>query len=107
MSAREEILALEEQLRQAELGPDPIFFERRLADDAVLDGQLAKSKVVAAPRARPRGGRDLQRGIRSESSDAHPQVHARLAEKGRRMADHRGLCMAPAVMPSARHSAAE
>ena len=48
MSARDQVLALEEQLRQAELGPDPAFFERRLADDAVLDGQLAKSKVVAA-----------------------------------------------------------
>jgi hypothetical protein len=48
MSVRDEILALEEQLRQAELGPDPAFFERVLADDAVLDGQLAKSKVVAA-----------------------------------------------------------
>jgi len=48
MSVHDEILALEEQLRQAELGPDPAFFERRLADDAVLDGQLAKSKVVAA-----------------------------------------------------------
>ncbi|HYQ27308.1 MAG TPA: hypothetical protein VER04_08810 [Polyangiaceae bacterium] len=30
MSAREEILALEEQLRLAELGPDPTFFARRL-----------------------------------------------------------------------------
>src|SRR5438105_1429234 len=48
MSARDEILALEEQLRQAELGPDPAFFERRLADNAVLDGQLQKPKVVAA-----------------------------------------------------------
>ena len=48
MSVREEILALEEQLRQAELAPDPGFFERVLADDAVLDGQLAKAKVVAA-----------------------------------------------------------
>ena len=48
MSVREEILALEEQLRQAELGPDPTFFERALADNAVLDGELAKAKVVAA-----------------------------------------------------------
>lgn len=48
MSVRGEILALEEALRQAELGPDPAFFERVLADDALLDGQLAKSKVVAA-----------------------------------------------------------
>lgn len=54
MSVHDEILALEEQLRQAELGPDPAFFERRLADDAVLDGQLAKSKVVAAHQ--PGGG---------------------------------------------------
>jgi len=50
MSVREEILALEEQLRQAELGPDAAFFERVLADDVVLDGQLAKSKVVEAHR---------------------------------------------------------
>jgi len=48
MSVRDEILDLEEALRQAELGPDPAFFERVLADDAVLDGQLAKSKIVAA-----------------------------------------------------------
>lgn len=48
MSAREEILALEEELREAELGPDPAFFERNLADNAVLDGQLLKAKVVAA-----------------------------------------------------------
>jgi uncharacterized protein (TIGR02246 family) len=48
-----EIAALEEQLRQAELGPDPKFFEAVLADDAVLvaqDGQpsFAKSQVVQA-----------------------------------------------------------
>jgi len=48
MSARDEVLALEGQLRQAELGPDPAFFERYLKDDAVLDGQFQKSKVVAA-----------------------------------------------------------
>ena len=51
MSTREEILDMEEQLRLAELGPDAAFFERTLANDAVLDGQLAKSKVVAAHRA--------------------------------------------------------
>jgi ketosteroid isomerase-like protein len=50
MTVREEILALEEQLRLAELGPDATFFERFLADDVVLDGQLAKSKVVEAHR---------------------------------------------------------
>jgi len=51
MSAREEILALEEELRQAELGPDASFFERVLADDAVLDGQRMKAQVVAAHQA--------------------------------------------------------
>lgn len=48
MSTRDEILALEEQLRQAELGPDPTFFETHLADDVLLDGQRLKAKVVAA-----------------------------------------------------------
>jgi hypothetical protein len=48
-----EISALEERLRQAELGPDPTFFEEALADGAVLvaqDGKpsFAKAQVVAA-----------------------------------------------------------
>jgi hypothetical protein len=50
MSTREEIMYLEERLRQAELGPDPSFFEEHLADDAVLDGQQLKAKVVDAHR---------------------------------------------------------
>jgi len=49
-----EIAALEEQLRLAELGPDPNFFERVLADQVVMvvDGQaaFAKQKVVDAHR---------------------------------------------------------
>ena len=48
MSVVAEIRELEERLRQAELGPDPRFFEEHLADDALLDGQRAKEKVVAA-----------------------------------------------------------
>jgi len=32
-----QILALEEELRLAELGPDAAFFPRVLSDDAVLD----------------------------------------------------------------------
>jgi ketosteroid isomerase-like protein len=52
---RDEIAALEERLRQAELGPDPQVFEELLADDAVLVDQtgssaLAKRKVVEAHR---------------------------------------------------------
>jgi hypothetical protein len=46
----EEIKELEDRLRQAELGPDPEFFAQVLADDAVLDGQRAKSKVIEAHR---------------------------------------------------------
>jgi uncharacterized protein (TIGR02246 family) len=48
-----EIRALEERLRLAELGPDPNFFAEALADDAVLVDEngrpaFAKSKVVEA-----------------------------------------------------------
>lgn len=50
MSTVDEIMALEEELRQAELGPDPAFFERVLADDVLLDGQRLKSRVVEAHR---------------------------------------------------------
>jgi hypothetical protein len=50
-----EVTAMEERLRQAELGPDPHFFEEALADNAVLvfqDGQAGfwKSKIVEAHR---------------------------------------------------------
>jgi hypothetical protein len=48
MSTIDEIASLEESLRQAELGPDPTFFERVLADTALIDGERAKAKVVAA-----------------------------------------------------------
>ena len=48
MTTKEEILKLEEELRQAELGPNPDFFQRVLADEALLDGQKLKSKVVEA-----------------------------------------------------------
>lgn len=52
-NARTEIDALEERLRQAELGPDSTVFEELSADDAILiaqDGQpaFAKKQVVAA-----------------------------------------------------------
>ena len=48
-----EIIALEEQLRLAELGPDPKFFEDHLDDQAVLVSETgepfaAKVKVVEA-----------------------------------------------------------
>jgi uncharacterized protein (TIGR02246 family) len=50
----EQITELEEQLRQAELGPDADFFEKILADDAVMVSEgkpsFAKSQVVEAHR---------------------------------------------------------
>jgi len=54
MSTVEEIIALEERLRRAELGPDPAFFETMVADDALIDGLRIKAKIVAAHR--PSGG---------------------------------------------------
>lgn len=53
MSNIEEVTQLEAQLRQAELGPDPAFFATYLADDAVLDGQRLKAKVVEAHQPGP------------------------------------------------------
>jgi ketosteroid isomerase-like protein len=54
-TVKQEIAALEERLLQAELGPDPSFYEQYLADDAVLVDQngtpaFAKGKVVEAHR---------------------------------------------------------
>lgn len=50
MAAIDEVQALEAGLREAELGPDPDWFETHLADDALLDGQRLKAKVVEAHR---------------------------------------------------------
>src|SRR5262245_25971528 len=66
MSTTDEIMHLEERLRQAELGPDPAFFEEYLADDAVLDGQQMKAKVVEAHR--PGSGKG-QKFTKVEMSD--------------------------------------
>jgi hypothetical protein len=52
MNVRDEIAAIEEQLREAELAPDSSVFERVLADDAVFvsngDASFAKRDVVQA-----------------------------------------------------------
>ncbi|MDO8508406.1 MAG: nuclear transport factor 2 family protein [Nanoarchaeota archaeon] len=51
-SVQNEIAVLEENLRLAELGPDPKFFEEALSDNAILVSDegilLAKSKIVEA-----------------------------------------------------------
>ena len=64
MSTVEEIRQLEEELRQAELGPNPDFFEMHIADEALIDGQQVKSKIVEAHR--PRG---TAKFTRAEMSD--------------------------------------
>ena len=115
MSTRSEITELEERLRQAELGPDPAFFQEALADEAVLVGQdgqpaMPKAKVVQAhqPGSGPKFTRvemsDMQivehdsaavvtcKGdIRRPERGRHAQVHARVAEAQRTLADHRGV----------------
>ena len=60
-TVQNEIAALEQRLRFAELGSEPGFFEAVLADDVVIvgdDGQpfFAKTKVVEAhqPGTRPK-----------------------------------------------------
>jgi hypothetical protein len=42
----DEIRKLEEQMIQAELGPDPDYFARVLDDNALLDGKKLKAFVV-------------------------------------------------------------
>jgi hypothetical protein len=60
MNNQAEIGALEQRLRDAELGPDPRFFQEAIADDAVIVGEdgsaLAKAKIVQAhqPGAAPK-----------------------------------------------------
>jgi uncharacterized protein YchJ len=58
-----EIAALEECLRQAELGPDPTFFEHVLADDAVLvsDGHAALAKRTVVEAHQPANGTKFTR----------------------------------------------
>jgi hypothetical protein len=58
MSTIEEIKALEQELRQAELGPNPEFFEKHLADEAIMvsDGKAAKMKSLVVEAHRPGKG---------------------------------------------------
>src|SRR5687768_13587156 len=53
MSTIDEIRELERRLEKAELGPDPMFFEEILADEAIIDGQRAKKKIVEAHQPGP------------------------------------------------------
>lgn len=63
-----EITALEEQLRLAELGPDPGFFERVIADQAVMvtDGQAALAKRQIVEAHRPGKGPKFTRVVMSD-----------------------------------------
>jgi len=70
MSLRQEIEEMEEKLRQAELGPDPHFFEEALADDVILiasDGDIfIKEQVVEAHRPDSEVGQKFTRVEMSE-----------------------------------------
>lgn len=68
-SIEEEIRALENQLIEAELGPDPAFFESHLADEAVMlagDGKTAFTKQQIVESHRPGQGPGF---VRVEMSD--------------------------------------
>lgn len=78
MSVRDEILALEEQLRQAELGPDPAFFAKHL-DDAMLfvaDGKANQMKQFIVEMHQPGKG---QKFTRVEMSDMNIIDHGTAA----------------------------
>ena len=51
-SVRDEIAALEERLRSAELGPDPRVFEELLADDAIPSVRLGHLRRYGRLRGR-------------------------------------------------------
>ena len=67
-SVESEIASLEESLRQAELGPDPNFFERHVDDNMVFiaDGQASRPKAHIVEAHRP--GK-AQKFTRVEMSD--------------------------------------
>lgn len=52
ITVKSEVAALEERLKQAELGPDPTFFEQYLDDELVIvsNGEVSspKAKIVEA-----------------------------------------------------------
>jgi len=67
-SVESEIASLEEGLRQAELGPDPEFFEKHVDDKMVFisDGQASQPKAHIVEAHRPGKG---QKFTRVEMSD--------------------------------------
>ena len=68
ISVQGEIQALEDQLRQAELGPDPAFFQKYVDDNMVFvaDGQSSKPKAKIVEAHTPGKG---QKFTRVEMSD--------------------------------------
>ena len=67
-SVESEIASLEERLRQAELGPDPDFFEKHIDDNMVFisDGKASRPKSQIVEAHRPGKG---QKFTRVEMSD--------------------------------------
>lgn len=76
-AVEDEIARLEEQLREAELGPDPGFFETHLADEAIMlsgDGKSAFAKPQIVEAHRPGNGPKF---IRVDTSDVKIIGHER------------------------------
>jgi len=75
MNTRSEITQLEERLRQAELGPDPAFFQEAMADEAVIvgqDGQPSIPKATIVQAHQPGSGPKF---TRVDMSDMHIVEH--------------------------------
>ncbi len=67
-SIEKEILQLEEHLCEAELGPDPEFFQTHLDDDMVLmaDGKLCSPKPMIVENHKPGKGQKFDKVEMSE-----------------------------------------
>jgi len=63
ISVKSEIESLEEQLKQAELGPDPEFFEKHIDDEMVFvsEGQASRPKQQIIEMHRPGKGEKFDR----------------------------------------------
>ena len=68
ISVKIEIESLEERLKQAELGPDPDFFEKHIDDDMVFvaDGTSSRPKRQIVEAHRPGKGQKFTRVEMSE-----------------------------------------
>ena len=72
MTTHAEIMALEEKLRTAEVGPDPEFFRSVLADSVVLNHRPGKNRVLDA---HAHGPTEMPKFTRVEMADLEIREH--------------------------------